>query len=292
MTVNNNIIHLIISGTELPYVQIQSGKRLQIVPDFGALAYCQKHQSAAFVRSHQTLVVWDDDPDNLLERAQGIQNAIIKMVWGTNIAFANEKTIAKSAGAEVPEFGSDTTDMEGSVEPPRKMRMHQAIYTATATLLLTVTMGAGWRQIGIQQVQAPNWLRLLFILTLVPHFWLSLVSLHRPAFMAPNKLLTKKFFFQAIVGNLGQIGASLKPWRKNSKYYSANPPKRLDRDTYGPLPHVTFQMPVYKEGLEGVIKPTIQSVKQAIATYELQGGTAGIFINDDGSTSTPIFSRK
>jgi hypothetical protein len=84
----------------------------------------------------------------------------------------------------------------------------------------------------------------------------------------------------------------LKPWRKNSKYYSANPPKRLDRDTYGPLPHVTFQMPVYKEGLEGVIKPTIQSVKQAIATYELQGGTAGIFINDDGSTSTPIFSRK
>jgi hypothetical protein len=48
-------------------------------------------------------------------------------------------------------------------------------------------------------------------------------------------------------------------------------------------------MPVYKEGLEGVIKPTVQSVKQAIATYELQGGTANIFINDDGSALSPIF---
>jgi hypothetical protein len=44
-------------------------------------------------------------------------------------------------------------------------------------------------------------------------------------------------------------------------------------------------MPVYKEGLHGVIKPTVQSVKQAISTYELQGGTANIMINDDGSKS-------
>lgn len=39
---------------------------------------------------------------------------------------------------------------------------------------------------------------------------------------------------------------------------------------------------MYKEGLQGVIAPTIKSIKQAINTYELQGGTANIFINDDG----------
>jgi hypothetical protein len=39
---------------------------------------------------------------------------------------------------------------------------------------------------------------------------------------------------------------------------------------------------VYKEGLEGVIKPTVKSVMKAISTYELQGGSASIFINDDG----------
>jgi hypothetical protein len=39
---------------------------------------------------------------------------------------------------------------------------------------------------------------------------------------------------------------------------------------------------VYKEGLSSVIAPTIKSVKQAISTYELQGGSANMFINDDG----------
>lgn len=41
-------------------------------------------------------------------------------------------------------------------------------------------------------------------------------------------------------------------------------------------------MPVYKEGLGNVIRPTVLSIKGAISTYEMQGGTASIFINDDG----------
>jgi hypothetical protein len=41
-------------------------------------------------------------------------------------------------------------------------------------------------------------------------------------------------------------------------------------------------MPVYKESLDGVIKPTIESLQAAIKTYELQGGSASIFVNDDG----------
>lgn len=45
---------------------------------------------------------------------------------------------------------------------------------------------------------------------------------------------------------------------------------------------MTIQCPVYKEGLIAVIQPTIQSVKAAISTYEMQGGTANIFVNDDG----------
>jgi hypothetical protein len=70
---------------------------------------------------------------------------------------------------------------------------------------------------------------------------------------------------------------------RNTKFYSGKAPRRLHRDTYGPLPHVTIQMPVYKEGLRAVIEPTVRSIKQAISTYELQGGTANIFVNDDGS---------
>lgn len=65
----------------------------------------------------------------------------------------------------------------------------------------------------------------------------------------------------------------------NSRYYSAMLPRRIRS---GFLPHVTIQCPVYKEGLSSVIAPTVKSIKQAISTYELQGGSANMFINDDG----------
>ena len=66
---------------------------------------------------------------------------------------------------------------------------------------------------------------------------------------------------------------------QNSKFYSADTSPRLPR---ADLPHITIQCPVYKESLHGVIAPTVRSLKEAISTYELQGGSANMFINDDG----------
>lgn len=82
-----------------------------------------------------------------------------------------------------------------------------------------------------------------------------------------------------MVGCVVQIIGPVKQVAQNSKYYSARLPHRLDGLR---LPHITIQCPVYKEGLTSVIVPTVRSVKQAISTYELQGGSANLFINDDG----------
>ena len=46
-------------------------------------------------------------------------------------------------------------------------------------------------------------------------------------------------------------------------------------------------MPVYKEGLEAVLRPSIESLKKAMQTYARQGGTSSIFINDDGLRLLP-----
>ena len=81
--------------------------------------------------------------------------------------------------------------------------------------------------------------------------------------------------------SLFQVFGPISAVANNSKYYSGRAPRRLDR-AQGALPHVTIQMPVYKEGLNAVIKPTVVSLKAAISTYEMQGGTANIFVNDDG----------
>lgn len=83
------------------------------------------------------------------------------------------------------------------------------------------------------------------------------------------------------MGNIAQIIGPVKQVAENSKFYSGKPPRRLNREK-GLLPHVTVQCPVYKEGLRSVIEPTILSIKAAISTYEMQGGTANIFVNDDG----------
>jgi hypothetical protein len=57
---------------------------------------------------------------------------------------------------------------------------------------------------------------------------------------------------------------------------------KLNRFPDYKLPHITIQMPVYKEGLKNVIIPTITSLLKAIKDYEAHGGTVNIYINDDG----------
>ncbi len=84
---------------------------------------------------------------------------------------------------------------------------------------------------------------------------------------------------QTVAGCIAQLFGPTDQMNQNSKYYSGKAPCRLARDR---LPHMTIQCPVYKEGLYSVIDPTIKSLKTAIATYEMQGGTANIFVNDDG----------
>ena len=86
---------------------------------------------------------------------------------------------------------------------------------------------------------------------------------------------------QIVVTNLCQIFGPTGQLDINSKFYSAIAPSRSKRRVTK-LPHITIQCPVYKEGLVGVIQPTIFSVKACISTYEMQGGSANIFVNDDG----------
>jgi len=57
------------------------------------------------------------------------------------------------------------------------MKMWQAAYCGMSILLLTVAIGSGYRQIAIEEFQAPkHWLRLLFLICLPAQVWLSLVS--------------------------------------------------------------------------------------------------------------------
>ena len=90
--------------------------------------------------------------------------------------------------------------------------------------------------------------------------------------------------------NLTMMIGPVAHYHTNSKYYSAIRPRSNPTVDHA-LPHVTIQMPVYKEGLEAVLAPSIQSIKKAMKTYARQGGTSTIFINDDGLQLLPPAER-
>ncbi|KAL0573094.1 hypothetical protein V5O48_008865 [Marasmius crinis-equi] len=84
-----------------------------------------------------------------------------------------------------------------------------------------------------------------------------------------------------LVGNLSLVFGPVSQYHENSVYYSAVKPApnpEVDRN----LPHITIQLPVYKESLELTIGPSIMSIKTAMQTYARQGGSSAIFVCDDG----------
>jgi cellulose synthase/poly-beta-1,6-N-acetylglucosamine synthase-like glycosyltransferase len=91
------------------------------------------------------------------------------------------------------------------------------------------------------------------------------------------------FFCIQIVNTVSVVIGPVAQLYQNSKYYSATPPPAPPKgDQQELLPHVTIQMPVYKESLEQTIAPSIESIKKAMQTYARQGGTSSIMVNDDG----------
>lgn len=230
---------------------------MQVLPDFSYLPGCQKNQCAAFIEDPGVLVVWSHTAHSLIQRARDIEKGIMQVQWDKPPLYE------KDAVVKVSEVEAEPDLEQSAAGDNRPLRMHMPFASAFTLFFTFAALGGGWREIAFQSAVDRNYHRFAFIVLLPFQVWLAL------------------FFFQALVGDVLQCVGPVSQMRENSRYYSGLPPKRLRRDA-GPLPHVTVQMPVYKEGLDAVIAPTIESLKTAISTYEMQGGTANIFINDDG----------
>ncbi|KAF2427413.1 hypothetical protein EJ08DRAFT_699638 [Tothia fuscella] len=262
LTINTSVIRILLKANPHSFVEVQSGLRIQVLPNYTHLPNCQKHHFAAFIKTPPILVVWDDEPQQILARAEKLEKALMKKIWGNESAYPEEdekKEILVSEGSDSEGDG----DVEMGEEKPRRIVLVQAWLTGFTLFLCLIAIGAGYREIAVEVYVDGNYLRVLFILAIIPQFWLSL------------------FFFQALAGNIAQIIGPVSQMSQNTKFFSGIAPRRLNRDK-GPLPHLTIQCPVYKEGLYSVIAPTVHSLKAAISTYEMQGGSANIFVNDDG----------
>ncbi|KAJ5593912.1 uncharacterized protein N7459_000120 [Penicillium hispanicum] len=172
------------------------------------------------------------------------------------------KAVALEEGEE-----EDGVDLEGNVAPRPVLRVH-TIKISIAVMLVIITQCLGISRLLNEFAWDGSYTRFALVVTIPP---LALFSL---------------FFFIVLVSSIFQLLLPAGFCLKNSKYHSAvKPNPKVHRDYE--LPHVTIQMPVYKEGLKGVIVPTMMSVLAAVQYYEDQGGTASVFINDDGMQCIP-----
>jgi hypothetical protein len=267
MTIHSPVIRSFLEAMpESVDIPLLNGLAVQIIPTVEDLAGARTHQFAACIAAENILVVWDDDALNMLQRAKSIEFELMQLLWTSDTKDMCSMTGSK-VNLHLTEKGfEDDSSLEEAAPKPRPTIFINTILISIALCLLIGTLGLGARQILIE--------------VMVQRGYSSGSPYIRFAYLAftPIWMFFGMFFFIVIVTNIAGLIGPISQLNTNSKHFSATCVPRLK----GNLPHVTIQCPVYKEGLAAVIAPTIQSIKKAISTYELQGGSANIFVNDDG----------
>lgn len=269
-----------------------NGSQIQIYDSMAEIAASntiRKYQYAALVREERVLLVWHDDLGLILSHAMEVESRMLALIWGTGVSpfggvtnpfstgansyMASEVNLALEKDKEGPEVAVEelhgsTSDLEGG---PRESLARPLILTSS------IFVGMGIMAIILLVVGLGN--RALIMQTMTDKFWMRLALIATEPFF----LLMGLFFVIVVFGNIFQTFGPITSIKTNSRFYSAIKPDLNQARALGfRPPPVTIQMPIYTESLEGVIRPTVTSLKQAISYYESHGGTARIFINDDG----------
>ncbi|OVF06208.1 hypothetical protein A9F13_21g00308 [Clavispora lusitaniae] len=280
-------------------IPIDLDHRIQILDSIQEIPFASKYHYCAFIRDEKSFVVWGSTIQQVLTFLNQIEKRLINFVWDagnavnekrTNyiprVTFVNgldssdeETSSAKrnSVQAETEAVSGSTTseesnstaefDIENQYEERPIFFVHSVII-ALAVIVLMAFIGMFVSQ--------------LIRIIVTENYWIILVSI----LYIPVIFLFCGFFATSVVSVFVFILGPVSQLEKNSYSYSVKRSPRL-KPKNGVLPHITIQCPVYKEGLSTVLKPTFESVQKAIHTYELQGGSANIFINDDGLQVIP-----
>lgn len=299
VTLRLNMLYPIIAGmhdgqTEL---MMKGGYQLQVLESLASVSSSsvKKFQYAAILRKEGILLVWQDEITQILGHAQHMEDKLLAYVWGRN-SYLGTPAMTPFTGASplqsptpsvsnfsvFPEKGGalaatpeelsdsedggdrDSTEITESVNRP--VMLHSAFFVGMGVCLAIVLVyGFSVGQLVAESFMDGNYTRLALLAA------------------CPFLMCAGLFFFQVIFGDLWQIAGPINGLKTNSRTYSCIKPSLRQAYSLGfEPPHITIQMPVYKEGMDSVIIPTVRSLQAAISFYESRGGTASIFINDDG----------
>lgn len=177
MTVSTRVIKLVLSSHNADYVPLSNGLRLQVLPNLSFLPRCQKHHFGAFIQDQQILVVWDDQPRQLLDRAAQIEASLMEMIWENDKSYEGmdeKKGPTNVTTAEINDGSSDDEEAFAVEERPT-MLLNPMMIGLTITLLIAA-LGLGWRNLAQEIAVDGNYTRLALLIVTPCQMFVSLVS--------------------------------------------------------------------------------------------------------------------
>lgn len=259
-------------------IRLSSSKRVQVVHSLDYLGGARRAQMAAFSDTEQVLVIWTESCRDLIEQVRSFERLMVDYVWSITAdptASARQSSISRSPSlmsfnttvdnSGITPSGSAESDLQQLVNYVPEVRSVQSFAGAVRglSICMATVVIANWIRQIVQAVRLDG--EPIYLVVLLAIFPMFLVILPLTDNVA-----------SCVAMAIGPI----RPMMRNSRYYSGVTPVAPLGKTI--LPHVTIQVPVYKESLKHVLQPTLDSVRAAITEYELQGGTASILIGEDG----------
>ena len=147
------------------------------------LPRCQKHHFGAFIHDEQLLVVWDDEPKNLIQRAEKFEESLLRMIW-KNREDEDESSDEKKETVDVSVSNLENGD--GGVAPEeleealvienRPTLLINPITVGLTLTLLVAALGLGWRSLAQEIAIDGDLIRLSLLVVTPAQVFVSLVS--------------------------------------------------------------------------------------------------------------------
>jgi hypothetical protein len=187
MTVHSRVIKTFLAWSpDATDVPLMNGLRVQILPTISDLPRARKHQFAAFVASDALLIVWDDDPSHLMERAEAIESELMELVWKAGAPQEAGEANDDKRVTRITEFEVDKESGEIFPEQRPTNLMNTILVAFTSVIILTL-LGLGFRSVAVEVAVDRGYTRLAFLaLTPVQVFF----TLVRPPAMFTSRKCT------------------------------------------------------------------------------------------------------
>lgn len=161
LTVNSIIVESYLNrNLDCTEVPLANGQSVQILATYQDLLRARRHQYAAFVVEGSCLVVWDDEPLRICDRASDIIRKMTETVW-TDSKTNAEPTVEKDGTA----IHTIEVDPESGEVPTQKRRtmLLNTTYVGLTLLLIVAVIGAGAREVAIEVAVDGRYIRLAFL---------------------------------------------------------------------------------------------------------------------------------